>query len=123
MVVKRKQELLDTLEPLLSSPSKNLGAYGDGGAIFTNDNELAHTIRGIVNHGMYIRYQHDVVGVNSRLDSVQAAILNIKLNYLDIYNEFKKAAALKYNQRLGDNPKLVTPEKEIATAMFIISIL
>ncbi len=90
-------------------PSKNLGAYGDGGAIFTNDNELAHTIRGIVNHGMYIRYQHDVVGVNSRLDSVQAAILNIKLNYLDIYNEFRKAAALKYNQRLADNPKLVTP--------------
>ena len=90
-------------------PSKNLGAYGDGGAIFTNDNELAHTIRGIVNHGMYIRYQHDVVGVNSRLDSVQVAILNIKLNYLDIYNEFRKAAALKYNQRLADNPKLVTP--------------
>jgi len=90
-------------------PSKNLGAYGDGGAIFTNDNELAHTIRGIVNHGMYIRYQHDVVGVNSRLDSVQAAILNIKLNYLDIYNEFRKAAALKYNHRLADNPKLVTP--------------
>ena len=90
-------------------PSKNLGAYGDGGAIFTNDNELAHTIRGIVNHGMYIRYQHDVVGVNSRLDSVQAAILNVKLNYLDIYNEFRKAAALKYNQRLADNPKLVTP--------------
>ena len=90
-------------------PSKNLGAYGDGGAIFTNDNELAHTIRGIVNHGMYIRYQHDVVGVNSRLDSVQAAVLNVKLNYLDIYNEFRKAAALKYNQRLADNPKLVTP--------------
>ena len=90
-------------------PSKNLGAYGDGGAIFTNDNELAHTIRGIVNHGMYIRYQHDVVGVNSRLDSVQAAILNVKLNYLDNYNEFRKAAALKYNQRLADNPKLVTP--------------
>ena len=93
-------------------PSKNLGAYGDGGAIFTNDNELAHTIRGIVNHGMYKRYQHDVVGVNSRLDSVQAAILNVKLNYLDIYNEFRKAAALKYNQRLGDNPKLVTPFRD-----------
>jgi dTDP-4-amino-4,6-dideoxygalactose transaminase len=90
-------------------PSKNLGAYGDGGAIFTNDDQLAHTIRGIVNHGMYIRYQHDVVGVNSRLDSVQAAILDIKLNYLDFYNESRKASALKYNQRLADHPNLITP--------------
>ena len=55
-------------------PSKNLGCYGDGGAIFTNDDDLAHTIRGIVNHGMYKRYHHDVVGVNSRLDSIQAAV-------------------------------------------------
>ncbi|MEC9195850.1 MAG: DegT/DnrJ/EryC1/StrS family aminotransferase [Bacteroidota bacterium] len=106
---KKKTGTLGHLGTTSFFPSKNLGAYGDGGAIFTNDNELAHTIRGIVNHGMYIRYQHDVVGVNSRLDSVQAAILNVKLNYLDIYNEFRKAAALKYNQRLGDNPKLVTP--------------
>ena len=90
-------------------PSKNLGAYGDGGAIFTDDDELAHTIRGMVNHGMYIRYQHDVIGVNSRLDSIQAAILDIKLNYLDFYNEFRKAAALKYNQLLANHPKLVTP--------------
>ena len=90
-------------------PSKNLGAYGDGGAIFTNDDELAHTIRGMVNHGMYTRYHHDVVGVNSRLDSVQAAILDIKLNYLDFYNESRKAAALKYNQHLADHPQLVTP--------------
>ena len=60
-------------------PSKNLGCYGDGGAIFTNDDDLAHTIRGVVNHGMYVRYHHDVVGVNSRLDSIQAAILDIKL--------------------------------------------
>ena len=106
---KKKTGTLGHLGTTSFFPSKNLGAYGDGGAIFTNDNELAHTIRGIVNHGMYIRYQHDVVGVNSRLDSVQAAIINVKLNYLDIYNEFRKAAALKYNQRLGDNPKLVTP--------------
>ena len=106
---KKKTGTLGHLGTTSFFPSKNLGAYGDGGAIFTNDNELAHTIRGIVNHGMYNRYQHDVVGVNSRLDSVQAAILNVKLNYLDIYNEFRKAAALKYNQRLGDNPKLVTP--------------
>ena len=93
-------------------PSKNLGAYGDGGAIFTDDDELAHTIRGMVNHGMYIRYQHDVVGVNSRLDSVQAAILDIKLSYLDFYNESRKAAALKYNQRLNDHPNLITPYRK-----------
>ena len=90
-------------------PSKNLGAYGDGGAIFTNDDELAHTIRGMVNHGMYVRYHHDVVGVNSRLDSVQASVLDIKLKYLDFYNESRKAAALKYNQRLADHSSLITP--------------
>ncbi|MGB2686368.1 MAG: DegT/DnrJ/EryC1/StrS family aminotransferase, partial [Olleya sp.] len=67
-------------------PSKNLGCYGDGGAIFTNDDDLAHTIRGIVNHGMYERYHHDVVGVNSRLDSIQAAVLDAKLPKLDSYN-------------------------------------
>lgn len=62
-------------------PSKNLGCYGDGGAIFTNDDELAHKIRGIVNHGMYVRYHHDVVGVNSRLDSIQAGVLKAKLPF------------------------------------------
>jgi UDP-2-acetamido-2-deoxy-ribo-hexuluronate aminotransferase len=64
-------------------PSKNLGCYGDGGAIFTNDDELAHKLRGIVNHGMYVRYHHDVVGVNSRLDSIQAAVLRAKLPLLN----------------------------------------
>ena len=90
-------------------PSKNLGAYGDGGAIFTNDDELAHFIRGIVNHGMYKRYYHDVVGVNSRLDSIQAAILNVKLKYLDYYNENRKKAAIHYSQILGNHPNIVTP--------------
>ena len=90
-------------------PSKNLGAYGDGGAIFTNDDDLAHIIRGMVNHGMYIRYQHDVVGVNSRLDSLQAAILDIKLKKLDSYNDSRKVAAQKYNKRLIDCQKLITP--------------
>ena len=66
-------------------PSKNLGCYGDGGAIFTNDDDLAHTIRGIVNHGMYKRYYHDVVGVNSRLDSLQAAVLQIKLTIIRFF--------------------------------------
>ena len=93
-------------------PSKNLGAYGDGGAIFTNDDDLAHIIRGIVNHGMYIRYQHDVVGVNSRLDSLQAAILDIKLKKLDFYNDSRKVAAQKYNERLIDCQKLITPHRK-----------
>ena len=90
-------------------PSKNLGAYGDGGAIFTDDDRLANTLRGMVNHGMYVRYHHDVVGVNSRLDSIQAAILDIKLSYLDYYNECRKAAAIKYTQRLANNSKIITP--------------
>jgi dTDP-4-amino-4,6-dideoxygalactose transaminase len=90
-------------------PSKNLGCYGDGGAIFTNDDDLAHTIRGVVNHGMYKRYHHDVVGVNSRLDSLQAVVLNEKLKLLDFYNECRKCAAIRYSQLLQDHPKIETP--------------
>lgn len=90
-------------------PSKNLGCYGDGGAIFTNNDELAHTIRGIVNHGMYERYHHDVVGVNSRLDSFQAAVLRAKLPKLDIYNEARKAAALKYDEAFRNVENIETP--------------
>jgi len=93
-------------------PSKNLGAYGDGGAIFTNDDDLAHFIRGIVNHGMYTRYYHDVVGVNSRLDALQAAVLKIKLQYLDFYNERRKEAALRYNNYFNDHPNLIIPHRE-----------
>ncbi len=91
-------------------PSKNLGAYGDGGAIFTNDDALAHTIRGIVNHGMYERYHHDVVGVNSRLDSLQAAVLQAKLPYLDAYNKARRAAANKYSEALKDNENVAVPK-------------
>jgi len=90
-------------------PSKNLGCFGDGGAIFTNDDDLAHTIRGIVNHGMYKRYHHDVVGVNSRLDSIQAAVLNTKLPLLDFYNERRKQASLFYSKRFESNQYLITP--------------
>ena len=91
-------------------PSKNLGCYGDGGAIFTNDDALAHKIRGIVNHGMYERYHHDVVGVNSRLDSVQAAVLNAKLPFLNTYNEARREAAAKYNAALSSHSNIITPE-------------
>ena len=90
-------------------PSKNLGCYGDGGAIFTNDDELAHTIRGIVNHGMYKRYHHDVVGVNSRLDSIQAAVLRAKLPHLDTYNKARRDAARKYNSAFMAQEKIITP--------------
>ena len=90
-------------------PSKNLGCYGDGGAIFTNNDDLAHTIRGIVNHGMYKRYHHDVVGVNSRLDSIQAAVLDAKLPHLDSYNDTRRNAARKYNEAFKDHPKITIP--------------
>jgi UDP-2-acetamido-2-deoxy-ribo-hexuluronate aminotransferase len=90
-------------------PSKNLGCYGDGGAIFTNDDALAHTLRGIANHGMYERYHHDVVGVNSRLDSIQAGVLKIKLPLLDTYNKTRQEAARKYSTLLGMNPNIVAP--------------
>ena len=90
-------------------PSKNLGCYGDGGAIFTNDDALAHKIRGIVNHGMYVRYHHDVVGVNSRLDSIQAAVLNAKLPLLDQYNTARQNAARKYSAAFQGHKNIVAP--------------
>ncbi len=90
-------------------PSKNLGCYGDGGAIFTNDDDLAHTLRGIVNHGMYVRYHHDVVGVNSRLDSIQAAVLRAKLPHLDAYNKARRDAARKYTEAFMGTKNIITP--------------
>jgi dTDP-4-amino-4,6-dideoxygalactose transaminase len=90
-------------------PSKNLGGYGDSGAIFTNDDDLAHTIRGIVNHGMYERYHHDVVGVNSRLDSMQAVVLRAKLPHLDRYNNARRDAARKYTAAFMQETKVITP--------------
>tara|TARA_R110002012_G_scaffold322100_1_gene555545 strand:- start:28877 stop:30034 length:1158 start_codon:yes stop_codon:yes gene_type:complete len=93
-------------------PSKNLGCYGDGGAIFTNDDALAHTIRGIVNHGMYERYHHDVVGVNSRLDSIQAAVLNAKLPHLDAYNKARQTAAMKYDAAFKGQANIEIPYRK-----------
>ncbi len=90
-------------------PSKNLGAFGDGGAIFTNDDQLADQLRIMVNHGMAKRYYHDYIGVNSRLDSMQAAILNVKLKYLDDYASRRVEVADYYDRMFSDNPRLKIP--------------
>lgn len=90
-------------------PSKNLGCYGDGGAIFTNDDKLAERLRIVVNHGMTVRYYHDLIGVNSRLDSIQAAILKVKLKHLDEYAAARNKAASYYDSAFANNPKLKTP--------------
>jgi len=90
-------------------PSKNLGCYGDGGAIFTNDDKLADEMRSVVNHGMKVRYYHDIIGVNSRLDSIQAAVLKVKLQYLDDYAKERNRAASHYNNAFKDYPQLKTP--------------
>jgi dTDP-4-amino-4,6-dideoxygalactose transaminase len=90
-------------------PSKNLGCYGDGGAIFTNDDNLALKIRQIANHGQSVRYYHDIVGVNSRLDTLQAAILRIKLKHLRRYTSSRQKAAAFYDNALGKHELLEIP--------------
>lgn len=92
-------------------PSKNLGCYGDGGAIFTDDDELAERMQAIANHGMVVRYHHDIVGVNSRLDSIQAAILDVKLHQLDEYTTRRKHTAEVYDKGLADLMQLQTPAR------------
>ena len=90
-------------------PSKNLGCFGDGGALFTNNDHLAESIRSIANHGSKIKYYHDNIGVNSRLDTIQAAVLNVKLNHLNDFNERRQKAATYYDQALSDINHLVIP--------------
>lgn len=90
-------------------PSKNLGCYGDGGAIYTNDDDLAKSIRMIANHGQSVQYYHDSIGVNSRLDSIQAAILRIKLRELNNYAKARNAAAAFYDKAFANHPKIKTP--------------
>lgn len=90
-------------------PSKNLGAFGDGGAIFTNDDNLAGLLKMIASHGQSKRYYHDVVGCNSRLDSIQAAILDIKLKHLDEYIDARRKAADYYDNAFSGNDKIITP--------------
>ena len=90
-------------------PSKNLGCFGDGGALFTNNDTLAAKIRSIANHGMVVRYHHDIVGVNSRLDSIQAAVLQVKLKHLDEYNAARQAVADYYDRAFAATDKLIIP--------------
>lgn len=92
-------------------PSKNLGCYGDGGAVFTNDDALAQKLRVIVNHGMEVRYYHDSIGVNSRLDSIQAAILRIKLRKLNEFAEARRKAADFYDKAFENHPRITTPAR------------
>ena len=108
----KKAGTIGTIGTTSFFPSKNLGCYGDGGAIFTNDDDLAYKMRGIVNHGMYKRYYHDEVGVNSRLDSVQAAILRRKLPHLETYNEARRKAANFYDEAFAGHPHLLIPKRE-----------
>lgn len=93
-------------------PSKNLGCYGDGGAIFTNDDELASKMRAIANHGMVVRYHHDMIGVNSRLDSIQAAVLDAKLPHLDEYIAARQRAAAYYDEAFKDCEALLIPGRQ-----------
>ena len=90
-------------------PSKNLGCYGDGGAIFTNDDALAEKMKAIANHGCFVRYHHDFVGVNSRLDSIQAAVLDAKLPHLNEYIAARQRAAAYYDSAFANNPHVLTP--------------
>ncbi|MCF8335222.1 MAG: DegT/DnrJ/EryC1/StrS family aminotransferase [Bacteroidales bacterium] len=92
-------------------PSKNLGTYGDGGAIFTNDGKLSEKIRMIANHGSHRKYYHDVVGVNSRLDAIHASILDVKLKHLDDFNRRRREAANRYDEKLKDIHGIQVPKK------------
>jgi len=92
-------------------PSKNLGCYGDGGAIFTNDDILAKKVKMIANHGSEIKYYNDCIGVNSRLDTIQAAILNVKLKYLNDYNNVRKRAADYYDNAFKNSEKIIIPKR------------
>ncbi len=105
----KKTGTIGTIGATSFYPSKNLGAFGDGGAIFTNDDNLAHKLKMIANHGQQKRYYHEVVGCNSRLDSIQAAVLKIKLSKLNQYNQARQSVASYYDQAFANHPKIVVP--------------
>jgi len=106
---KKKTGTIGTIGTTSFFPSKNLGCYGDGGAIFTDDDALANKLRMIANHGQSRRYYHDMVGCNSRLDTIQAAVLNVKLKKLDEYIDARRKVAYFYDQAFSNHPKLSVP--------------
>lgn len=106
---RKKTGTLGTVGATSFYPSKNLGAFGDGGALFTNDDALAHTMKMIANHGQQKRYYHELVGCNSRLDSIQAAILLCKLSRLDQYNAARRKVAAYYDAAFAGSEKITTP--------------
>ena len=108
---RKKAGTLSTIGCTSFFPSKNLGAWGDGGALFTDNPKLGAKIQAIINHGMMERYYYDYVGVNSRLDTIQAAILNVKLKKLDEYTSARKKAAEFYDSALKDIPGLTIPSR------------
>lgn len=107
--IRKKTGTIGTIGATSFYPSKNLGAFGDGGALFTNDDTLAHKMKMIANHGQQERYYHDMVGCNSRLDTIQASILNIKLRHLDNYNAARQKVAAFYNRAFANHPNITTP--------------
>jgi UDP-2-acetamido-2-deoxy-ribo-hexuluronate aminotransferase len=109
----KKTGTIGTIGATSFFPSKNLGCYGDGGAIFTDDEALANLLKMIANHGQSKRYYHDLVGCNSRLDSIQAAVLNIKLQHLDSYINARRRVADFYDKAFAGNPKITTPYRAL----------
>lgn len=105
----KKTGAIGTIGTTSFFPSKNLGGYGDGGAIMTNDDRLAEQLKMVANHGQSKRYYHDVVGCNSRLDTIQAAVLEIKLKHLDEYINARRAVADHYDAAFASHPKITTP--------------
>jgi dTDP-4-amino-4,6-dideoxygalactose transaminase len=108
---RRKSGTLGNIGTTSFFPSKNLGCYGDGGALFTNDDELAKKLRRVCNHGSEVRYYHEVVGVNSRLDAMQAAVLRVKLRHLDEYAAARNVAAAHYDKALAGMVHIITPQR------------
>jgi dTDP-4-amino-4,6-dideoxygalactose transaminase len=105
-------------------PGKNLGAYGDGGCVTTNDEALAQRIRQLRDHGRTGKYEHTLFGFNSRLDGIQAAVLNVKLAYLDNWNTRRSEIAARYNELLADIPELITPvEKAYSTGVYHLYVI
>ncbi len=110
-IVKQKAGTIGNIGTTSFFPSKNLGCYGDGGALMTNDDELAKKIRMICNHGQSVQYIHEIIGVNSRLDSIQAAVLNAKLPHLPSYEKARNEVANWYDELLGNHTNIIIPKR------------